>query len=146
MQTVRVRIITQVRGRKGERLCSTKLGSRSEACRYSPSHPLLGRKRGGFSICMLVCNSWHYITCRRQSNSCGIVKVLFHTGEQSVELHSWEGGGGGATWRQLVQDARRRDHLIKSPLNNTTSGPDIDGAPPKSSQNIPLRAQMTHLT
>lgn len=95
MQTVRVRIITQVGGERGggrekkEHLCSTKLESQSEACRYSPSHPLLWRKRGGFSICMLVCNSWHYITCRQQSNSCGIVKVLFHMGEQSVEFHSW---------------------------------------------------------
>lgn len=83
MQTVRVRIITQVGGGWGGHLCSTKLQSQSEACRYSPSHPLLWRKRGGFSICMLVCNSWHYITCRQQSNSCGIVKVLFHAGEQS---------------------------------------------------------------
>lgn len=36
-------------GRK-ESVFGTKLGSRSEACRYSPSHPLLRRKRGGFSI------------------------------------------------------------------------------------------------
>lgn len=78
-------------GRKKEHLCSTKLESQSEACRYSPSHPLLWRKRGGFSICMLVCNSWHYITCRQQSNSCGIVKVLFHMSEQSVEFHSHRG-------------------------------------------------------
>lgn len=46
---------------------------------------------------MLVCNSWHYITCPQQSNSCDIVKVLFHMGEQSVELHSLEGGFVGGS-------------------------------------------------
>lgn len=69
-----------------ESVSGTKLGSRSGAYRYSPSHPLLRRKGGGFSINMLVCNSWYYITCRQQSNSCGIVEVLFHKGEQTVEL------------------------------------------------------------
>lgn len=93
---------------KKEHLCSTKLESQSEACRYSPSHPLLWRKRGGFSICMLVCNSWHYITCRQQSNSCGIVKVLFHMGEQSVEFHSWR-QDLLTTWMQSGLD-RCRDH------------------------------------
>ena len=52
-----------------KRLWSTNLGSSSEACRYSPSHPLLRRKRDGFSICMPVCNSWNYITCRQQSQT-----------------------------------------------------------------------------
>lgn len=74
---------------------------------------------------MLVCNSWHYITCRQQSNSCGIVKVLFHMGEQSVELHSW---GKGFWWqhgRQLVQDAWQRPPYKPSQelFCNTTPGP-----------------------
>lgn len=64
---------------------------------------------------MLVCNSRHYIRCRQQSNSCGIVKVLFHTGEQSVELHYWGKGFGCRTtettlyalWRIFMQPQAR---------------------------------------
>lgn len=122
MQTVRVRIITQVRGRKESVSGSTKLGSQSEACRYSLSHPLLRRKGGGFCICMLVCNSWHYITCRQQSNSCGIVKVLFHMGEQSVELHSW---GKGFWWqhRDSCSKMHGRDHPISLVKNYSATQP-----------------------
>lgn len=79
---------------------------------------------------MLVCNSWHYITCRQQSNSCGIVKVLFHMGEQSVELHSWGKGFLVATLRQLVQDAWQRPPYKPSQekiIYNTTSGPTREG-------------------
>lgn len=80
---------------------------------------------------MLVCNSWHYITCRQQSNSCGIVKVLFHMGEQSVELHSWGKGVLVASWRQLVQDAwQRPPHKPSQDLFcHTSSGPAAEGAP-----------------
>lgn len=109
-------------GRKKEHLCSTKLESQSEACRYSPSHPLLWRKRGGFGVCMLVCNSWHYITCRQQSNSCGIVKVLFHTGEQSVEFHSRR-KVLLTTWMQSVHD-RCRHHSKILPKKKTKTSED----------------------
>ena len=82
---------------------------------------------------MLVCNSWHYITCRQQSNSCGIVKVLFHMGEQSVELHSWGKGFSVAALRQLVQDVWQRPprsaQSRKPTFSNTTSGPKINDSP-----------------
>lgn len=71
---------------------------------------------------MLVCNSWHYITCRQQSNSCGIVKVLFHMGEQSVELHSWGKGfwwERGDSWSKM----HGRDHPTSQVENYSATHP-----------------------
>lgn len=59
-------------GEKGERLGGTKL----EGARVKPADTvrLIHFSGVGFSICMLLCNSRHYITCRQQSNSCAIVE------------------------------------------------------------------------
>lgn len=65
-------------GEKGERLGGTKL----EGARVKPADTvrLIHFSGVGFSICMLLCNSRHYITCRQQSNSCAIVESIVSRG------------------------------------------------------------------